>query len=329
MPAIIASAPGKIILFGEHAVVYGRPAIAAPVTQVRAQVVIRAEPRSPVGQILIHAPDINLQATLSELPGDHPLAKAIEGVLEELGVKRAPACSIRISSTIAMAAGMGSGAAVSVALIRAFSQFLGHPLPQERVCALAFEVEKLYHGTPSGIDNTVITYAQPIYFVRGQPIQLLRLPQPLHLVIADTGVASSTAAVVGDVRRRWNEEPERFEALFDAIGNLSQAARQAIERGHPERLGKLMDENHSLLAQMGVSCPELDALAQTARQSGALGAKLSGAGRGGNMVALAASELEAEQVAQALIAHGAARVIVSIVGVDDRSPTRTIIGKGR
>lgn len=312
MPAVTASAPGKIILFGEHAVVYGRPAIAAPVAQVKAQAVIRAEPHFPAGQILIHAPDINLHATLSDLPEDHPLAKAIQSVLVELGVERAPACSIRITSTIAVAAGMGSGAAVSVALIRAFSKFLGHPLSNERVSAIAYEVEKLHHGTPSGIDNTVITYARPIYYVRGQPIRLLRLPRPLHLVIADTGIASSTAAVVGEVRRRWSEEPERFETLFDAIGDLSQAARQAIEAGHPNRLGELMNENHSLLAQVGVSCPELDALVQTARRSGALGAKLSGAGRGGNMVALA-TEPEAERIAQVLMDNGAARVLISTV----------------
>ncbi len=312
MPAVMASAPGKIILFGEHAVVYGQPAIAVPITQVKAQVVIRAEPRFPDGQVLIHAPDINLQATLSDLPEDHPLARAIRGVLAELGVNRAPACSVRIRSTIAVAAGMGSGAAVSVALIRALSKFLGHPLSNEQVSAIAYEVEKLHHGTPSGIDNTVITYARPVYFVRGQPIQILRLPRPLHLVIADTGIASSTAAVVGDVRRRWSDEPARYEAMFDAIGAISQAARQAIEKGHPEHLGELMNENHSLLAQMGVSCPELDALAQAARRSGALGAKLSGAGRGGNMVALAA-EPEAERIAQALMDNGAARVLISTV----------------
>jgi mevalonate kinase len=132
MPAFSASAPGKIILFGEHAVVYGRPAIAVPVSQVRARVSVSADPLDSPGLVHIQAPTIGLETTFNQLPHDHPLAFAIQLTLNELGVNLAPACTVHVSSTIPLAGGLGSGAAVSVALIRAFSAFLGHPLASKR-----------------------------------------------------------------------------------------------------------------------------------------------------------------------------------------------------
>ena len=146
------------------------------------------------------------------------------------------------------------------------------------ISALVYEVERLHHGTPSGIDNTVVVYGQPVYFVRGQPPQTFRIGRPFMLAIADTGIASPTKIAVGDVRRAWEQEPARFEALFDRIAVVVEAARSAIAAGEPERLGPLMDENHALLQEIGVSCPELDALVAAALSAGALGAKLSGAG---------------------------------------------------
>ena len=312
MPAFTARAPGKIILFGEHAVVYGRPALAAPVSQVQARAIVMAEPRAPSGEVRLQAPAIGLDARLADLPAGHPLALAVQGVQTELGLGRLPACTLRISSTIPVAAGLGSGAAVSVAVIRALAAFLGRSLPAERVSALAYEVEKVHHGTPSGIDNTVIAYALPVYFVRGQAVEVLRLPAPFSVVIADTGIASPTATAVGDLRQAWQANPAPYEALFDGAGRIARAARQAIESGRPDELGPLMDENHALLQQMGVSCPELDRLVLAARGAGAAGAKLSGGGRGGNMIALAAPERE-EAVTQALLAAGAVRAFATRV----------------
>ncbi len=312
MPAFTATAPGKIILFGEHAVVYGRPAIAAPVFQVRARAVVTAQPRGKAGQVQIVAPDIQLDGMLEDLPRGHPLSAAIWGTAGALGIGALPACTIRISSTIPLAAGLGSGAAVSVALVRALAAFCGHPLEDDKVSALAYEVEKIHHGTPSGIDNTVITYAQPVYFIRGQPIELFRVAQPFTIVIGDTGISSPTAMAVGDLRQAWTADPSRFEPLFDAVGEIARQARGAIEAGQPGALGPLMDQNHALLQQMGVSSPELDRLVDAARGAGAAGAKLSGAGRGGNMIALAAPD-HAPSLAAALESAGAGRTIVTTV----------------
>lgn len=310
MPAISASAPGKIILFGEHAVVYGQPAIAAPVSKQRARAVITPDVRAPSGRVRLQAPDIGLEANLDELPDDHPLALTIRLVLGELGIENPPAFNLRVSSSIPVAAGMGSGAAVAVAVIRAVGGFLGKPLPLERISALAYEVEKLHHGTPSGIDNSVVSYEKPIYYQRGQTIQVLKVNKPFSVVIADTGIPSLTSQAVGDVRRAWSEQPECYEGWFRSIGEISHMARGLIEAGEPEKLGMLMDENHALLQKIGVSSPELDRLVETALLAGAWGAKLSGGGRGGNMIALVSPEL-GEAVAQALREQGAVQAILT------------------
>ena len=138
----------------------------------------------------------------------------------------------------------------------------------QSLSALVYEVERLHHGTPSGIDNTVVVYGQPVYFVRGQAPQTFTIGRPFTLAIADTGIHSPTKIAVGDVRRAWEREATRFELLFDRIAAVVEAARSAIAAGEPERLGPLMDENQALLQEIGVSSPELDALVAAARSAG-------------------------------------------------------------
>jgi mevalonate kinase len=205
---------------------------------------------------------------------------------------------------------MGSGAAVSVAILRAFSACMGHSLSDEQVSNMAFEVEVIHHGNPSGIDNTVITYARPVYYIKGKTIETLQVKQPFNLVIGDTGVRSPTASAVSDVHQGWENEREQFEDLFDAIGKIAASARKAIEAGSNDSIGPLMDENHALLSKMGVSSPELDRIVNAARFAGALGAKLSGAGRGGNMIAMVTPE-SFNRVAQAITEAGAVRTILT------------------
>jgi mevalonate kinase len=309
-----ATAPGKVILFGEHAVVYGRAAIAAPVSQVRASAVVSG---SDTPGVRLIAPDLGADFLLAGANENEPLATAVRLVQSAAGLCQLPDLRIVVSSTIPIASGLGSGAATAAALIRALALYLERPdlATNERVSALTYEVERFYHGTPSGIDNTVVAYEQPVYFVRRRPhnvIETFGVARPIRLLVADTGVASSTRVVVGDVRRQWQEEADRFEALFDACGRISQAARRAIETGDEAAVGQLMNENHLLLQQMTVSSPELDYLVGLAREAGALGAKLSGAGRGGNMIALVSEESETA-VRHALLGAGARHVLASIM----------------
>jgi mevalonate kinase len=304
-----ASAPGKIILFGEHAVVYGRPAIAAPVTQVHADVEV-TDSHQP--GIWIDAPDISLHAELGSLPDSHPLSVLIIGTFKAVGITYKLPLIIHIHSTIPVASGLGSGAAVSVAIARALSAHRGLPLTDDQVSQLAYGTEAIYHGTPSGIDNTVVTYDCPVYFVKGQMIETLRVGAPFNIVIGDTGIPAPTKESVGDLRRLWERDLDYWEKIFDQVGDLAQRARGAIETGDSSLLGELMNQNHELLQTMTVSSPDLDRLVHVARSTGALGAKLSGGGRGGNMIALVKPD-RAEVIANALRTVGAKNTIITTV----------------
>jgi mevalonate kinase len=185
-------------------------------------------------------------------------------------------------------------------------------MPDEEVNAFTYEIEKLHHGTPSGIDNTVVTYAKPVYFIKGQPIEIFTVRKPFTIVIGDTGISAPTKESVGDVRKLWEADKEKWERVFDQIGKIAQQARDAIERGKTKELGEFMNRNHALLQEMTVSSPELNALVSAAIKAGALGAKMSGGGRGGNMIALVEAEAS-KSVAEALIHAGAKRVIVTMV----------------
>ncbi len=305
---VSASAPGKIILFGEHAVVYDRPAIAVPVTQVKATAEIKAR----TGKLQIAATDLGRTFLLDDAPPNDPLATAVRLTLEQVKANP-PAATILVRSTIPIASGLGSGAAVSVAIIRALASYLGERLGNEIISDLAFRVEKIHHGTPSGIDNNVVTFCRPVYFRRGRPAQTFQIETPFQLLIADTGIPSPTKVTVGDVRRGRQVRPAHYEALFDQIGQVVERARAAIESGQVDRLGALMMRNQALLEQLNVSSARLETLSQAALAAGAEGAKLSGAGRGGNLIALVQPEVEAA-VSQALLRAGAVNVIATRVG---------------
>ncbi|HKJ40275.1 MAG TPA: mevalonate kinase [Anaerolineales bacterium] len=304
-----SSAPGKIILFGEHAVVYGRPALAVPVTQVHADVDITA---ADSAGIWINAPDINLHAEVNTLPSDHPIASVIHNLFFISRISPFPNIDIKIVSTIPVASGLGSGAAVTVALTRALSSYINYSMTDEEINSFAYEIEKLHHGTPSGIDNTVVTYAKPVYFIKGQLIETFTPGKPFTIVIGDTGISAPTKESVGDVRKLWEADKAKWEAIFDRVGEIVHKAKSNIESGKWEILGKLMNQNHALLQEMTVSSSELDNLVSAALNAGALGAKLSGGGRGGNMIALVEKE-RAPEISEALMSAGAKRTIVTTV----------------
>lgn len=303
-PLVLAAghAPGKIILFGEHAVVYGRAAIAAPIRQRQARAEIY-----PADHCLLRAVDLARTIDVARAPADDPFALIVRLVCAEIG-RPLPPWRIVVRSEIPIASGLGSGAAIAAAIARALLAAFRAELPLARLNALVYEVEKLHHGTPSGIDNTVVVYDRPVWFVQGQPPQPFAVGEPLRLLIADTGIASPTKVTVGDVRQGWLADPNRYETLFGRIHDIAEAARIAIEQGDVAALGPLMDTNQTLLADLGVSSPELERLCSAAREAGALGAKLSGGGRGGNMLALVEPE-KRSGVRQALEQAGASRVM--------------------
>jgi mevalonate kinase len=262
--------------------------------------------------VIVVAPDLERRLALREAAEDEPLVRIVRLTLALMKAEPDPDLTITVTSTVPVARGMGSGAAVSTAIVRALSRHFDYWLASRAISDLVFQTEVLYHGTPSGIDNTVISFEKPIYYVKDVGWEVFWVGEPLLLAIADTGVVSSTKEVVADLRQRYQAEPARYTPAFDRIGEIVAAARAAIEQGQGENLGRLMDENHALLQHLGVSSPELDGLVAAARSGGALGAKMSGAGWGGNMIALV-TEASRGRVDIMLRLAGATRIIITEV----------------
>lgn len=312
MPAIAASACAKLILLGEHAVVYGEPALAIPFSGLRARAAVEAWIGAPAGKIHIFARDLDLDEDWSELPENNLIRNALSLVLTELGIERLPTCKLQISTEIPISAGLGASAALAVAVMRAFSAFLGHPLGTERLNALAYKSETLMHGTPSGIDNTVVVYEQPILFARPQGFQVIHPLENLHFLIADSGVKKATALTVSQLAQDYAQYPDEIGAIIRDIGQLSIEGVRALTQGDLPALGEALNANQELLARLNLSCPELDTLVLAARTAGSLGAKLTGGGKGGHMLALVPPD-KLDQVRAALLQAGAPRVYHSVL----------------
>ena len=313
MPAITGSAPGKVILCGEHAVVYGQPAIALPVMGVETRCVILAKPNNLHNEVVINDPGIGLKCSLEGLNPNNPLRKTVALTLSALSLDHLPSCELRIHSTIPIGGGLGSSASVSVAIARAVSAFVGHPLENESINDIAFEVEKLHHSTPSGIDNSVITYSKPLYYIKGTPSEWLEIKKPVSFLVANTGIKGSTRNAVNMVRENWQASPDIYELIFKEIGEISRMMRSAFMSGLEMKIGELMTQNHALLQRLGVSLSQLDRLVESSISAGAFGAKLSGGGLGGNVIVLSPID-QVDSVTSALLSAGAVNVISAQIG---------------
>jgi hydroxymethylglutaryl-CoA reductase len=270
-----STAPGKIILLGEHAVVYGRAALAASIDR---QVEVAVAPAGGPAR---------LAALASSSDGIHwpvPI-EALQRAAALTGVNAAEIETVA-SANLPFSAGLGSSAALSVALIRSLARFSGQSLTNAVVCAHAFEIEKLFHGFPSGIDNTVVTYGGLLAFRHGTAPRPVTLKRPIPLVIGIGRTARETQKTVRGLRQRWEADQGQYDPLFDQIDALVGAAESAIGMGEFAQLGALMDANHELLQRMGISTDELDQMVGLARASGARGAKLTGGGGGGAVICL-------------------------------------------
>lgn len=310
MPATTASACGKLILLGEHAVVYHSPAIAIPLTSLRVRATIEAAIGQPQEKIHIKAAMLGIDNDLAELQEDHLLVHTLNLLFSFLGLHQLPTCRVILTSDLPVAAGLGSSAAIAISLLRAMSAFLGHPLKLQELNTLAFQSEQGVHGRPSGIDNTVISYEKPIFYQRGELIEYVQPNREFTFVVADSGVRKSTRESTGQLAEDLATDPEMIRPRLDAIAELVQKSKHSFQIGDLEALGKAMNANQEHLSALRLSCPELDTLIHAAREAGALGAKLTGGGMGGHMLALVTPETEAA-VTQALIAVGSPRVFTT------------------
>jgi len=303
---------GKVILFNEHFVVYGIPAVASA---IGAKTTALVERKSGSGY--------ELKDERAETPGYK--AEKLEQQKESLEIMlkfmkidmQHNHYVITLGGDLIAASGVGASAASCAAIARAFSQELGLDFSDEKVNEVAYEGEKGYHGTPSGIDNTAATYGGLIWYRREGSAQLMermRLRKPIEIVMGNTGKVADTRVVVAGVKERKEKEPEKYGRIFQEADQLVRNARKQLEAFDLEKVGACMNENHRLLREIGVSSPELDALVKLALDTGAVGAKLTGTGRGGYMVALTPGRELQDRVANEIGRHGS-QALRTLIGI--------------
>jgi len=302
---------GKLILFGEHFVVYKVPALVGAVAAYTDCAIEVAdvdekdaanEKETGVVEIVDNRPAVPNYKTKKAEEGK----KAIDLVLNHFKIfGKGKKAKLTFGGNLCCASGIGASAAQVVALSRAVKETMPEfaNLTEDEINAAGYEGEKGYHGTPSGIDNTAATFGGLLKFQRtdGDPIfEKKSIKEPIRIVYASTGITSSTTEVVGDVRAKKEADPAWFDDLLKKYCALAEKGEKAIEDADMEKLGELLNENHKLLQDLTVSCKELDDLVDAARKAGAVGAKMSGTGRGGLMLALTPTEEAQNAVAEAL-----------------------------
>ena len=276
------TAAGKVILLGEHAVVYDRHALALPLETALSATIVEAK-----AGIKLSIRDWDFEQSFTINQPTKGAAAVLALIMRQLGVQDR-GFYIRVRSRIPAAMGLGSSAALAVAIIRAFDNLLDLNMGNAAVDRLAFECEKLAHGTPSGIDNNIAAFGEPVLFTkssatRTKPIQLSEAPP---IVIASSGIRGVTKEQVAGVRSRYEKNTQLYETVFDEIDEISLAGAHALKKCDYDTLGSLMNVCHGLLNALQVSIPELEKMVHIARSNGAIGAKLTGAGGGGSIVAL-------------------------------------------
>jgi hydroxymethylglutaryl-CoA reductase len=298
---------GKVVILGEHAVVYGRHAIAAPVP-----LTIKALVEDCDEGIHLLIPRWGVEYQLASNPADRRSFERPAGVvLDELGLS-GRGMRIEVFPEVPRSMGLGGSAAMAVAIVRALDKHFRLGLSDEEVNRLAFESEKVAHGSPSGLDNTLACYGKPLVFRPGDPplMEPLNIRKPIPAVIGMTGYEGLTAKTVGRVREAWQQDSKLYERIFDQIDGLVLRGVQAIQDHDLETLGELMNVCHGMLNALQVSTPELEQLVSIAREHGALGAKLTGGGGGGSIIAIC--EDDPEPVLSAIRAAGFQAVPVNL-----------------
>jgi mevalonate kinase len=303
--AVEASAPGKAILFGEHSVVYKGPAIVLAIDR-RARVVVEEREDDclyfdalDLGFSGFFVGDQYVPERGESWRGDRlkALQVAAKTTMEHIGVKSG--LNFIVRSEIPIAAGLGSSAAICVATVAAVGELLGGGLPLKTVCELAYEGERVVHGTPSGVDNNISTFGGILRYEREKGHERLNLENTPPFVIGNTRRKRSTRRLVSRVGRLRERNPGIVNQLIDTMANLSEEGLTALKEGELRRLGDLMNINHGILASLGVSISKLDLLVHSSRMAGAFGAKLTGAGGGGCMIAVS-EEKNLENIAQSI-----------------------------
>ena len=305
-----ASAPGKAILTGEHSVVYGYGAIAVPVTQRRLHAYIHAA--SPGYGTVIASEQIQVVARLGRTADSlSALTRALQSVLDLAGQAGIPDWMIYLRGNIPVAGGMGSSAAAACALVRAVGDALSLLMSKDEVNRIVLESEVMQHGNPSGVDNAVVVWEQPVWFERPAGPSRLQTKAKATFLLADTGVRGATAEAVAGVSARRDANVADYDQWLREMGSVSLAVKDALVAGNMDVLPELLNRNQEYLRRIGVSHPACERLIEAALAGGASAAKVSGAGLGGLVLVLCGRDRQAE-LASRLEQAGA----VDTVGVE-------------
>jgi len=302
------AAHAKAILFGEHAVVYGAPAIAVPIHELAAE----ARVESASGGVRIESELFSGDA----LAAPAQLEPVLTAIRAALRYTRNSDASVRVQilSAIPHSRGLGSSAAVAAAVARAVTNWAGVQLSSAALYDIVQQAEQVAHGNPSGLDARAVTADGAIRFDFGA-VSPVRIGAPFHFVLADSGLAGSTAEAVGAVRRRRDQDPARIEALIARLASIAEQAVEDLANGNRTSVGARMSDAHGVLDEIGVSSPTLNRLVEAALKADALGAKLTGGGLGGCIISLAESAPHAEFLGSQLRAAGAPRTWTAAVPV--------------
>lgn len=290
---------GKVILFGEHFVVYGLPAIASAISDTT----IATIEKSDKYELVDNRPATEGYKVTKKGEMDRSMKLLLDFM--KINSENTPV-KITLYGNLLCTSGVGASAAMATSIARAFSDYFKLNLNDEQINRISYEGEKGSAGTPSGIDNTCATFGGLLWFRKGEPnqIELIKIKKPIEIVMGNTGLTSETKEVVDDVRKKKEANPEEFDKTFAEEEKLVKEARAALESGDLKRIGELMNKNHEMLQKIGVSCKELDFLVNLAKENGAFGAKLTGTGRGGYMVALTPGKALQNRVAAAIEKEG-------------------------
>lgn len=298
----IGLAHSKVILIGEHAVVHGQPAIAIPFPLIGVETVIEYVPGTvKLDSSFYYGP---LHLAPNSLRG---IANCITGTLEYLEIPYRDLV-IRINSSIPPGKGLGSSASVAISVIRSLFNYANEECTNEALLHLSNIAETYAHGSPSGIDTLTITSDSPIWFEKNQPIQKIEIKEDFHFIVADSGSDADTKSAVASVTGLLKKAPKKIQRKIERIGQLTHDAKGALEKASKHFLGQMLDEAQKELEYLGVSDVVLNRLIRYAKQEGALGAKLTGGGNGGCIIALAQNEMHSKQLAEKLLEFGAQSV---------------------
>lgn len=304
----IGRATGKIILIGEHSVVYGKKAIAFPFAGVGIHTTVQKKPT-------IHIQSKYFSGTLDEMKqiaSMHNLVLLIEVLQKDLAL---PNFNLSIQSSIPSERGMGSSAAVAVSIVRAIFDWQNLALDNKTLLKYVDYSEQIAHDNPSGIDAAATSGTQPILFEKGHPFEAFPLNVDAYLLVADTGIKGQTRQAVKDVATLVNQKGQSVQAIIDQLGDLTLEAKTAIIQNQAKRLGQIMTASHHLLQKLTVSNQTLDEAVEIALDNHALGAKLTGGGRGGCLIVLAKDLQNAKQIQEKLISYGMKRTWLQGLGV--------------